>query len=98
MTVTSGDTASFTETVTAAADAAPGDHHCTVDYLVDGTSRGFVEDTTVHARALAVDDVTVTAGTGGRAPSRCRCWAARPRHRSPCTTRAPDGTATAPAD
>jgi hypothetical protein len=65
VTVASGDTAAFTETVTVANDAAPGDYHCAVDYQVDGTSRGFVENTTVHVRAFAVDDVTVTEGTGG---------------------------------
>lgn len=66
-TVASGDTASFSETVTVANDTAPGTYHCTVDYLVDGVSRGFVENTTVHVRGLAVDDVTVTEGTGGAA-------------------------------
>jgi hypothetical protein len=64
-TVASGDTATFTETITAANNAAPGTYHCTVDYLVDGMSQGFVETTTVHVRGLSVNDVTVTEGTGG---------------------------------
>jgi hypothetical protein len=64
-TVDSGDTATFTETITVAGGTAPGTYHCTVDYLVDGVSRGFVENTTVHVRGLAVDDVTVDEGSGG---------------------------------
>jgi hypothetical protein len=64
-TVVSGDTATFTETITVANGTAPGEYHCTVDYLVDGVSQGFVENTTVHVRGLSVDDVTVVEGTGG---------------------------------
>ncbi|HEX6354737.1 Calx-beta domain-containing protein [Actinophytocola sp.] len=64
-TVASGDTATFDETITVANGAAPGEYHCTVDYLVDGVSRGFVENTTVHVRGLSVNDVMVTEGTGG---------------------------------
>jgi hypothetical protein len=63
--VASGDVATFTETVTAKADAAPGTYHCTVDYLVDGVSRGFVETTTVRVLGLSINDVTVTEGSGG---------------------------------
>jgi hypothetical protein len=63
--VAGGDVATFTETVAAAADAAPGTYHCTVDYLVDGVSRGFVETTTVRVLGLSIDDVTVTEGSGG---------------------------------
>ncbi len=63
--VPSGDVATFTETVTAKADAAPGTYHCTVDYLVDGVSRGFVETTTVRVLGLSINDVTVTEGSGG---------------------------------
>lgn len=63
--VPSGDVATFTETIAAAAGAAPGTYHCSVDYLVDGVSRGFVETTTVRVLGLAVDDVTVAEGSGG---------------------------------
>ncbi|WP_233223390.1 Calx-beta domain-containing protein [Amycolatopsis sp. CA-128772] len=63
--VNSGDVATFTETVAAAADAAPGTYHCTVDCQVDGVSRGFVETTTVRVPGLSIDDVTVTEGSGG---------------------------------
>ncbi|WP_410643786.1 Calx-beta domain-containing protein [Amycolatopsis sp. lyj-346] len=63
--VPSGDVATFTETVAAAADAAPGTYHCTVDYLVDGVSRGFVETTTVRVLGLSINDVTVNEGSGG---------------------------------
>ncbi|MCR6489200.1 VWA domain-containing protein [Amycolatopsis sp. OK19-0408] len=63
--VTSGDVATFTETIAAAADAAPGTYHCSVDYLVDGVSRGFVETTTVRVLGLAINDVTVNEGSGG---------------------------------
>jgi len=65
--VPSGDVATFTETVTAKADAAPGTYHCTVDYLVDGVSRGFVETTTVRVLGLSINDVTVNEGSGGAA-------------------------------
>jgi hypothetical protein len=101
VTVASGDTASFTETVTAAADAAPGDYHCAVDYLVDGVSRGFVEHTTVHVRALAVNDVTVTEGTGGPAtPATFTVSLLGGPSATPVTVHyaTADGTATAPAD
>ncbi|HEV2782595.1 MAG TPA: Calx-beta domain-containing protein [Actinophytocola sp.] len=63
-TVASGDTATFTETITVANGTAPGEYHCTVDYLVDGVSQGFVEHTTVHVRGLSVNDVTVDEGAG----------------------------------
>ncbi|WP_206784801.1 Calx-beta domain-containing protein [Amycolatopsis sp. MtRt-6] len=63
--VPSGDVATFTETVAAKADAAPGTYHCTVDYLVDGVSRGYVETTTVRVLGLSINDVTVNEGSGG---------------------------------
>jgi hypothetical protein len=100
-TVVSGDTASFTETVGVAPDAAPGDYHCSVDYLVDGMSRGFVENTTVHVRALAVNDVTVTEGTGGPAtPATFTVSLLGGPSTTPVTVHyaTADGTATAPAD
>jgi len=39
-TVTSGDDASFTETITLAPDAPTGDLHCTVDFLLNGEPAG----------------------------------------------------------
>jgi hypothetical protein len=39
-TVTSGDDASFTETISLAPDAPTGDLHCTVDFLLNGKSAG----------------------------------------------------------
>ncbi|MEA5362630.1 Calx-beta domain-containing protein [Amycolatopsis sp., V23-08] len=63
--VTSGDVATFTETIATAAGAAPGTYHCSVDYLVDGMSRGFVETTTVRVLGLSINDVTVAEGSGG---------------------------------
>jgi hypothetical protein len=101
VTVASGDTAAFTETVTAAADAAPGDYHCTVDYQVDGMSSGFVENTTVHVRAFAVNDVTVTEGTGGPAtPATFTVSLLGGPSATPVTVHyaTANGTATTPAD
>ncbi|HEX3650462.1 MAG TPA: Calx-beta domain-containing protein, partial [Pseudonocardiaceae bacterium] len=99
--VNSGDTATFAETVTVADNAAPGDYHCTVDYLVDGVSRGFVEHTTVHVLAFAVNDVTVTEGTGGPAtPATFTVSLLGGPAAAPVTVHyaTADGTATAPAD
>jgi hypothetical protein len=101
VTVASGDTAAFTETVTAAGDAAPGDYHCTVDYLVDGVSSGFVENTTVHVRAFAVNDVTVNEGTGGPAtPATFTVSLLGGPSATPVTVHyaTANGTATTPAD
>jgi hypothetical protein len=100
-TVNSGDTATFTETITVANGTAPGTYHCTVDYLVDGMSRGFVEHTTVHVRGLAVNDVTVTEGTGG-APTPATFTVSLLGGASPTAVSVnyatANGTATAPAD
>lgn len=63
--VTSGDVATFTETITASASAAPGTYHCVVDYQVDGVSRGYLETTTVRVLGLSINDVTVNEGSGG---------------------------------
>ncbi len=63
-TVTSGDDATFQETVTVAAGAAPGTLlTCSVDFLVNGAHQdGFVETITnavpKHATALAVADAS----------------------------------------
>ncbi|WP_409494468.1 Calx-beta domain-containing protein [Amycolatopsis sp. cmx-11-12] len=65
--VASGDVATFTETITASASAAPGTYHCVVDYQVDGVSRGYIETTTVRVLGLSINDVTVNEGSGGAA-------------------------------
>jgi hypothetical protein len=99
--VDSGDTATFTETITVANGTAPGAYHCTVDYLVDNQSQGFVENTTVHVRGLAVNDVTVTEGTGG-APTPATFTVSLLGGPSPTpitvNVTTANGTATAPAD
>ncbi|MGW5051623.1 Calx-beta domain-containing protein [Actinokineospora sp. NPDC004072] len=59
-TVVGGETATFTETIGAAADAAPGVYTCSVDYLVDGVSAGYVQTVTVRVPGLSINDVTVT--------------------------------------
>jgi hypothetical protein len=100
-TVASGDTATFTETVTVANGTAPGTYQCTVDYLVDGASQGFVEHTTVHVRGLAVNDVTVTEGTGGAAtPATFTVSLLGGPSPTPISVNyaTANGTATAPAD
>ncbi|MEQ0557906.1 Calx-beta domain-containing protein [Amycolatopsis sp. NEAU-NG30] len=99
--VTSGDVATFTETVAAAADAAPGTYHCTVDYLVDGVSRGFVETTTVRVLGLSINDVTVAEGSGGPpVPATFTVSLLGGPSPNPVTVHyaTSDGTATAPAD
>lgn len=101
VTLNSGDSATFTETIGVAAGTAPGDYHCTVDYLVDGVSRGNVETTTVHVRAFAVNDVTVTEGTGGPpTPATFTVSLLGGPSATPVTVHyaTADGTATAPAD
>ena len=100
-TVPSGHTASFTETITAKEGTAPGTYHCTVDYLVDGVSQGYVETTTVHVRGLAVNDVTVTEGTGGDAtPATFTVSLLGGASPTPVSVNyaTADGTATTPAD
>jgi hypothetical protein len=99
--VTSGDVATFTETVAAAADAAPGTYHCTVDYLVDGVSRGFVETTTVRVLGLSINDVTVNEGSGGApVPATFTVSLLGGTSPNPVTVHysTTNGTATAPAD
>lgn len=63
-TVTSGDDAAFSETVEVDGGAAPGTYHCEVDFLIDGTSRGYVQTLTVHVPGLSVYDVQVNEGAG----------------------------------
>lgn len=99
--VASGSVATFTETVAAAAGAAPGTYHCTVDYLVDGVSRGFVETTTVRVLGLSINDVTVTEGSGGApVPATFTVSLLGGPSPNPVTVHyaTADGTATAPAD
>ncbi|MEV6824084.1 Calx-beta domain-containing protein [Amycolatopsis sp. NPDC051102] len=99
--VPSGDVATFTETVAAAADAAPGTYHCTVDYLVDGVSRGFVETTTVRVLGLSINDVTVDEGSGGApVPATFTVSLLGGASPNPVTVHyaTANGTATAPAD
>jgi hypothetical protein len=59
-TVEGGGTATFTETIAAAPGAAPGVYTCSVDYLVNGVSAGYVQSITVRVPGFSVDDVTVT--------------------------------------
>ncbi|WP_230687291.1 Calx-beta domain-containing protein [Catellatospora vulcania] len=63
-TVTSGDDAAFSETVEVDGEAAGGTFQCEVDFLVDGTSRGYVQTLTVHVPGLSVYDVQVNEGAG----------------------------------
>ncbi|GAB3158582.1 Calx-beta domain-containing protein [Amycolatopsis stemonae] len=99
--VTSGDVATFTESVAAAADAAPGTYHCSVDYLVDGVSRGFVETTTVRVLGLSIDDVTVAERSGGaQVPATFTVSLLGGPSPNPVSVHyaTADGTATTPAD
>ncbi|WP_328456450.1 Calx-beta domain-containing protein [Amycolatopsis sp. NBC_00438] len=99
--VPSGDVATFTETVAAAGNAAPGTYHCTVDYLVDGVSRGYVETTTVRVLGLSVNDVTVAEGSGGApVPATFTVSLLGGASPNPVTVHyaTADGTASAPAD
>ncbi len=99
--VASGDVATFTETVAAAATAAPGTYHCTVDYLVDGVSRGYVETTTVRVLGLSINDVTVAEGSGGApVPATFTVSLLGGASPNPVTVHyaTANGTATAPAD
>lgn len=59
-TVVGGEEAVFSETITAASDAAPGVYTCAVDYLVNGVSAGYVQTITVRVPGLSIDDTTVT--------------------------------------
>ncbi|WP_144123667.1 Calx-beta domain-containing protein [Catellatospora sichuanensis] len=63
-TVTSGDDAAFSETVEVDGEAAGGALQCEVDFLVDGTSRGYVQTLTVHVPGLSAYDVQVNEGAG----------------------------------
>lgn len=98
-TVTSGDVAAFTETITVNPGTPAGTYHCTVDFLVDGTSRGFVEQNTVHVPGLSIDDVTVDESNAGTTPATFTVSLDRPSP-NPVTVdfTTADATAVAPAD
>ncbi|SFB50077.1 von Willebrand factor type A domain-containing protein [Amycolatopsis marina] len=99
LVVPSGSVARFTEKITVAPDAAPGTYRCTVDYLVDGVSRGYVERNTVHVPGLRIDDSTVREGAAGTAPATFTVTLAPPGGR-PVTVdyETADATATTPDD
>ncbi|MEO3930831.1 Calx-beta domain-containing protein [Micromonosporaceae bacterium B7E4] len=63
-TVDSGTDAAFAETVTVAPGTAAGTYQCSVDFLVDGVSLGFVQQLTVVVPGLAINDVQVDEGAG----------------------------------
>jgi hypothetical protein len=95
-TVDSGADAAFTEKVTVASNAAGGTYHCSVDFLVDGASHGFVQKLTVVVLALSINDVTVNEGAG-TASFTVTLSAASPASVS-ASYATSNGTATAPGD
>jgi hypothetical protein len=98
-TITSGGVADFTETITVNPGTPAGTYHCTVDFLVDGTSRGFIEQNTVHVPGVSINDVTVAEGNAGTTPATFTASLDRPSP-SPVTVdfTTTNGTAVAPAD
>jgi hypothetical protein len=98
--VESGGQAAFDETVTAAGGIAPGTYHCTVDFLVDGASAGYIETTTVHVLGLSINDVIVHEGTGGTTPATFTVSLLGGTGTHPVTVNytTANGTATAPSD
>ena len=98
VTVPSGDSAVFTETIGVGA-ASPGTYHCTVDFLVDGVSRGYVENTTVRVIGVSINDVTVTEGSSGTTPATFAVTLSGPST-IPISVHyaTANGSATAPAD
>ncbi|WP_447002194.1 Calx-beta domain-containing protein [Saccharothrix isguenensis] len=98
-TVDSGDVAEFTETITVDPGTPAGTYHCTVDFLVDGTSRGFIEQNTVHVPGLSINDVTVDEGNAGTTPATFTVSLDRPSP-NPVTVdfTTADATAVAPGD
>ncbi|GLZ41011.1 Calx-beta domain-containing protein [Actinokineospora sp. NBRC 105648] len=99
VTVTSGDAATFAETVAVSPSAAPGDYTCQVDYLVGGVSQGFVETTTVRVLGLSVNDVTLVEPDSGPATATFTVSLTGPSP-SPVTVDfvTANASATAPAD
>jgi hypothetical protein len=100
--VESSGQAVFDETVTAAPDITPGLYHCTVDFLIDGVSRGNIETTTVQILVpeLRINHVTVHEGTGGITPATFTVTLRGHPGPDPVTVNyaTADGTATSPAD
>jgi len=98
-TVAGGEAAGFTETIAVDPGAPAGTYHCTVDFLVDGVSRGFVERNTVHVPGLSIDDVTVAEGDAGTTPATFTVSLDRPSP-APVTVdfATADGTAVTPQD
>ncbi|WP_051366874.1 Calx-beta domain-containing protein [Hamadaea tsunoensis] len=62
--VTSGDDAVFAETAKVAPGTPAGTYHCTADFLIDGTSRGYIQQLTVIVPGLTINDVTVNENAG----------------------------------
>ena len=64
-TVTSGGTASFTETISVASGAAAGTYTCTDNVSFDGTlAEGVVESKTIHVPGISLTPVTDTNELG----------------------------------
>jgi large repetitive protein len=98
-TVRSGSDATFTETLRVSPTATPGTYHCAVDFLVNGISQGFVENTTVHVPGLSIGDVTLAEGDSGSTLATFPVTLDRPATGEVRVHWATaDGTATAPAD
>ena len=95
-TVTSGTDANFTETAHLGGGAAAGTYHCSVDFLVDGTGRGFVQSLTVNVAGLSINDIGVDESAGSATFTVTRTGPTdRPSTAAYTTV---NGTATAPAD
>ncbi|GAA4450398.1 Calx-beta domain-containing protein [Phytohabitans houttuyneae] len=95
-TVTSGEDATFTEHVALAGSVPAGTHECTVDFLIDGESRGFVQKLTVNVPGLKIDDVEVPENGGPAVFTVTRTGPTT----NPVTVKyaTANGTATAPGD
>jgi ribosomal protein L35AE/L33A len=98
-TVRSGTDANFTETFQVRPDAPAGTYHCSVDFLVNGVTQGFVQNITVHVPGLSVGDVSVTEGDSGTTLATFPVTLDRPAT-GPVTVHVAtaDGTAVAPGD
>jgi len=95
-TVTSGEDANFVEHVALSGSVPAGTHVCTVDFQVDGESRGFIQKLTVNVPGLKIDDVEVPEPSG---PAVFTVTRTGPTN-NPVTVKfaTANGTATAPAD
>jgi hypothetical protein len=103
-TVRGGIDANFDVTFGVRSDAARGEYSCSIDYLVNGVSTGFVQTATITARpaarpGLSVGDVSVGEGDSGSTPATFTVTLDEPAT-EPVTVQAAtaDGTATSPAD